>query len=90
MELSKLLKEKIEKQISSWDAEIEAAESKAKARHAEAESDAAEAELETELWGRVKDLREKASQGRKYLAELADAGEDKAGEMKAKIASFFD
>ena len=34
MELSKLLKEKIEKQIASWDAEIEAAETKARARQA--------------------------------------------------------
>lgn len=90
MELSKLLKEKIEKQIASWDAEIEAAETKARARQAEAESEAADAELEKELWGRVKDLKAKAAQGRKYLAELADAGEDKAEQLKSKIASFFD
>ena len=90
MELSKLLKDKIEKQIESWNAEIEAGEAKARARQAEAEAEAADAELESELWGRVKDLRDRVSQGRAYLEELAEAGDDKVQQIKTKVADLFD
>ena len=90
MALRTLLKEKIEKQITSWNAEIEAAESKARARQAHAEAEAADAELEKELWGRVKELRAKVRQGRDYLADLADASEETAERIKAKLASLFD
>lgn len=90
MDLSKLLREKIERQIDSWNAEIEAGEAKAKARLAEAESDAADAELEQEIWSRVNDLKEKVSQGRRYLDELVDAGDEKVGQVKNKVASLFD
>lgn len=90
MDLRALLKEKIERQISSWNAEIESAEAQAKARQAEAESEAADAELEKELWSRVKDLRDKVEEGRRYLGDLADAGEDQVDKIKGKIASLFD
>jgi hypothetical protein len=90
MDLGTNLKEKLERKIDSWNAELEAAEAKAKARQARAESEAADAELETQLWGRVKALRERVRQGRAMLEQLADAGEDKAREIKAKVARLFD
>jgi hypothetical protein len=85
MAISKLLKDKIETRLASWDAEIEAAEAKAKARQAEARAEAADAELDEEFWTRVKDLKARAAQSREYLAELADAGEEQAGKLTQKI-----
>ena len=90
MDLRKLLKDKLERQLESWNAEIESAEAKARAKHAEAESEAADAELEKELWSRVNELKDKASRGRKYLADLMDAGDRKAGEVKKKISDLLD
>jgi hypothetical protein len=90
VELSKLLKEKIERKIDSWNAEIEAAEATARARQEKAQSEAADAEFESELWGRVKELRDRVSRGRKYLEDLTDAGEEKAAQIKAKIAGLLD
>ncbi len=90
MDLSKLLKDKIEKQLDSWNAELEASEAKAKARLAEAQADAADAELDKELWGRINDLKEKVAQGRSYLADLMDASGDKAEQMKKKVSALLD
>jgi len=89
MELGKLLRDKIERQLDSWNAEIESAEAKAKAKHAEAESDAAAAELEVELWGRVNDLKQKVKKGRKYLDDLVDAGDEKVDRIRKKASELF-
>ncbi|MGD8978208.1 MAG: hypothetical protein PVG91_11435 [Gammaproteobacteria bacterium] len=90
MDLRKLLKDKLEKQLESWNAEIESAEAKARAKHAEAESEAADAELEKELWSRVNDLKDKASKGRQYLADLMDSGDRKLDEVKRKVSDLVD
>ena len=90
MALSALLKEKLEKQLTSWDAELEAAQAKAKARQAEAEAEAADAELDQAIWSRVNELKEKLADGRRYLADLADAGEGKAEQLSSRIAALFD
>ena len=90
MDLRKLLKDKLEKQLESWNAEIESAEAKARAKHAEAEADAADAELEKELWTRVNELKEKAIRGRKYLADLKEAGDRKAEDLKKRVAELLD
>ncbi len=90
MDLSKLLKDKIEKQLDSWNAELEASEAKAKARLAGAQADAADAELDKEVWGRINDLKDKVAQGREYLADLKDAGGDKAEQLKKKVSALLD
>jgi hypothetical protein len=90
MEISRLLKEKIDTQMASWNAEIEAAEAKAKARQAQAEAEAADAELDEAFWARVKDLRARVLEGRQYLAELADAGDEQAERIKKKLSSLFE
>ena len=56
----------------------------------EAEADAADAELEKELWTRVNELKEKAVRGRKYLADLKDAGDRKAEDLKKRVAELLD
>lgn len=86
MDLRKLLKDKIEKQLESWNAELEASEAKARARHAEAEADVADAELDKELWGRINDLKDRVAKGRRYLADLKDAGDEKAEQLKSKVS----
>ena len=90
MSLTTLLKEQLEKRIASWNTQIEAAEAKAKARRADAEADAAQAELEQELWRGIGELKQKVSDGQAFLAELAEAGEEKADEIKAKLRDLLD
>jgi len=85
-----LLKEKVEKQLAAYDEQLEAAQAKAKARKARAEADAADAELEQQLLAQVNDIKDKMAEGQAYLQELTEAGEDKAEEIKGKLASFFD
>lgn len=89
MSLIDLLKEKVEKQMAAYDVQLEAAQAKAKAKKAKAESDAAGAELEQQFLAEVNDIKDKMAEGQVYLQELADAGEDKADEIKSKITSFF-
>jgi hypothetical protein len=89
MSLVDLLREKIEKQMAAYDEQLEAAQAKAKAKKAQAEADAAGAELEEQFFTQVNDLKDKMAEGQAYLKELADSGEDKAEEIKAKAASFF-
>ena len=89
MSLIDLMKEKIEKQMAAYDEQLEAAQAKAKAKKAKAESDAAGAELEQQFLAEVNDIKGKMAEGQAYLQELADAGEDKADEIKSKITSFF-
>ena len=89
MSLNDLLKEKVEKQMAAYDVQLEAAQAKAKAKKAKAESDAAGAELEQQFLAEVNDIKDKMAEGQVYLQELADAGEDKADEIKSKITSFF-
>ena len=84
-----LLKEKVERQLAAYDEQLEAAQAKAKAKKAQAEADAAGAELEQQFLAEVNDIKDKMAEGQAYLQELADAGEDKAGEIKSKVASFF-
>ena len=48
------------------------------------------ADVEEELLSRVNDLKDKIAEGQAFLNELAESGEDKAEEIKAKVASFFD
>jgi chromosome segregation ATPase len=88
--ITDLMKDKLEKQLGALNEKLEAAEAEAKARKAAAEADAAGAELEKELLGKVNDLKDKLAEGQAYLAELADSGEEKADEIKARIARFFD
>ena len=90
MSLIDLMKEKVEKQIAAYDQQLEAAQAKAKARKARAEADVAGADLEEQLLSQVNDIKDKMAEGQAYLKELADAGEDKAEEIKAKAASFFE
>jgi DNA anti-recombination protein RmuC len=89
LSLMDLMKDKIEKQMTAWGQQLEAAEAEARSRKAQAEAEIAGAELEEELLGRVNDLKEKIGQGQEYLKELADKGENKAEDMKAKVANFF-
>ena len=89
MSLIDLLKEKVEKQMSAYDEQLEAAQAKARAKKAQAEADVAGADLEEQFLTQVNDIKDKMAEGQAYLKELADAGEDKADEIKAKAASFF-
>lgn len=89
MSLTQLLKEKIERQLAAYDEQLEAAQAKAKARKAQAEADAADAELEQQFLAEVNDIKDKMAEGQVYLQELADAREEKAEEIKSKLASFF-
>jgi hypothetical protein len=90
MGLIDLLREKVEKQMAALDEELQAAEAEAKARKARAEAEVAGAELEQELLSRVNELKEQLAEGQAYLKELADAGDEKADEIKARIARFFE
>jgi hypothetical protein len=47
------------------------------------------ADLEEQFLTQVNDIKDKMAEGQAYLKELADAGEDKAEEIKAKAVSFF-
>ncbi|MDG1946045.1 MAG: hypothetical protein P8J17_17425 [Halioglobus sp.] len=89
MSLIELLKEKVEKQMAAYDEQLEAAQAKASAKRAQAEADAAGADLEEQFLTQVNDIKNKMADGQAYLKELADAGEDKAEEIKAKASSFF-
>lgn len=90
MSLIDLLKEKVEKQLAAYNQELEAAQVKAKAKKAQAEAEVAGAELEQQFLVEVNDIKNKMAEGQAYLQELADAGEDRAEEIKSKIAKFFD
>ena len=90
MDLVDLLREKIEKQMVAINEQLEAAEAEAKVRKAKAEADVAGAELEQEVLARVSSLRDRLDEGRTFLRELADAGDEKADEIKGRIARFFD
>ena len=90
MSLIDLLKEKIEKQLAAYDEQLEAAQARAKSKKANAEADVAGAELEQQFLAEVNEIKDKMAEGRAYLQELADAGEDKAERMKSKLAGFFD
>ncbi len=90
MSLLDLLKDKVEKQLGAYDEKLEAAEAKAKARKAQAEADVAGAELEQQILSEVNQLKDKLAEGQAFLQELADAGDEKADELKSKIANFFD
>ena len=89
MSLIDLLKEKVEKQIAAYDEQLEAAQARASAKKAQAEADVAGADLEEQFLTQVNDIKGKMADGQAYLKELADAGEDKADEIKAKAANFF-
>jgi hypothetical protein len=88
--IADLLKEKVEKQLAAINQQLEAAEAEAKARKAKAESDVAGAELQGELLAKVNELKDKMIEGQAFLEDLADAGDEKADQIKAKIARFFD
>lgn len=90
MSLIDLLKEKVEKQLAAYDEQLEAAQAKSKAKIARAEADVAGAELEQQFLTEVNDIKDKMAEGQAYLQELAEAGEEKAEEIKSKVASFFD
>lgn len=90
MSLVDLLREKIEKQLAAYDEQLEAAQADAKAKKAKAQADAAGAELEEELLSQVNDLKDKIAEGQAYLNELAEAGEDKVDELRARLAGFLD
>ena len=89
MSLIDLVKEKIEKQMAAYDEQLEAAQAKAKAKKAQAQADVAGADLEEQFLTQVNDIKDKMAEGQAYLKDLADAGEDKAEEIKAKASSFF-
>ena len=90
MSLIDLVKEKIEKQMAAYDEQLEAAQAKAKAKKAQAQADVAGADLEEQFLTQVNDIKDKMAEGQVYLKELSEAGEDKAEEIKSKVASFFD
>jgi hypothetical protein len=85
-----LLREKIERQMAAYDEQLEAAQAKAKAKRAQAEADVADAELEQQLLQDINDIKEKLAQGRAYLQEVAEAGEDKADAIRSKISRFLE
>jgi len=89
MSLIDLLREQVEKRLTAINEQLEAAEAKARARKARADADAASAELEQELLARVNELKDKLAEGQAYLQELADASDQKADEIRAKITRFF-
>lgn len=86
MSLTDLLKDKIQKQLDSWSADLAAAQKKAQAKEARAELDAADAQLEQTILGKVGELQEKIDRGRSYLEELLSGDEDKAEEIEKKYA----
>jgi hypothetical protein len=86
MGLTDLLKDKIEKQLDSWSADLDAAEKKARAKEAKAELDAADAQLEQDMLGKVSELKDKIAEGRSYLQELLGGGDDKAEEIEKKYS----
>jgi hypothetical protein len=86
MSLTDLLKDKIEKQLDSWGADLDAAEKKAKAKEAKADLDAADAQLEQDILGKVSELKDKISEGRNYLEELLGGDDDKAEEVEKKYS----
>jgi hypothetical protein len=90
MNLIDLLKQKVEKQMAAYYEQLEAAQAKAKARKAQAEADVAGADLEEQFLTQINEIKDKMAEGQAYLKELAEAGEDKAEEIKAKAASFFE
>ena len=90
MSLIDLMKEKVEKQLAAYDEQLEAAQAKAKAKKAQAEADVAGAQLEQQFLTEINDIKDKMAEGQAYLQELAEAGEDKAEEIKLKVARFFD
>lgn len=90
MSLIDLLMQKVEKQMAAYDEQLEAAQSKARARKAQAEADVAGADLGEQFLIRVNDIKDKMAEGQAYLKELAEVGEDKAEEIKAKFAGFFE
>lgn len=90
MSLIELLRDKIERQMAAYDEQLEAAQARAKARKAQAEADAAGAELEQQFLAEVNDIKDKMAEGQAYLRELAGAGEERAEEIKSKVARFFD
>ena len=90
MSLVALLKQKIEKQMAAYDQQLEAAEAKARAKKAKAEADVAGADLEEQLLTQVNEIKDKMAEGKAYLQELSDAGEDKAEELKGKVSRFFE
>jgi hypothetical protein len=90
MNLIDLLKQKVEKQMAAYYEQLEAAQAKAKARKAQAEADVAGADLEEQFLSQINEIKDKMAEGQAYLKELAEAGEDKAEEIKAKAASFFE
>jgi len=89
MSLIDLMKQKLEKQLAAYDEQLEAAQAEAKAKKAKVESDVADAELEQQLLTQVNELKDKVAEGHAYLKELADAGDDKVDELKAKLSKFF-
>lgn len=90
MSLIDLLREKVEKQLTAINEQLEAAEAEARARKARAEADVAGAELEQEVLTRVNELKDRLAEGQAYLRELADAGDEKADEIRKKVTRFFD
>lgn len=89
MSLIDLMKQKVEKQLAAYDEQLESAQAQAKAKKAKAESDVAGAELEQQLLTQVNELKDKVAEGHAYLQELADSGDDKVDELKAKLSKFF-
>lgn len=90
MGITDLLRDKVEKQLAAMNERLEAAEAQARARKAQAQADAAGAELQEELLTKVNDLKDRIAEGQAYLVELADAGDEKAEEIRTKIARLFD
>ena len=90
MNLIDLMKEKLEKPLAAYDEKLEAAQAKARAKKAEAEASAAGAELEEQFLTEVNAIKDKMAEGRAYLKELGEVGEDKADEIRSKLARFFD
>ncbi|KAA1192526.1 hypothetical protein F0M18_07590 [Pseudohalioglobus sediminis] len=90
MSLIDLLKEKIERQLAAYDEQLEAAQAKAKAKQAQAEADVAGAELEQQFLAEINGIKDKMAEGQAYLKELSEAGDEKAEEIKSKVARFFD
>lgn len=90
MSLIDTLKERIQTQLAAYDEQLEAAQAQAKARRAKAESDEAAAKLDEEVLIKVNELKDRIAEGNAQLQELAQAGEEKAGEIRDRLASFFD
>ena len=83
--LKESLTKQLESSLAKWKAEIDEVTAKAKAEEADAEARRARADLEKELWSRVEQLKTKAEDAERRLAELRESTEEEAGRIRDEV-----